>query len=302
MVADVSDTPLYNTAAVVQRTGVPAVTFRAWERRYGYPKPHRNSGGQRLYSERDIQAISWLSEQTAHGVAISRAVDMLRGGYAQPAPARSEPSDERRSFDAVQAELSQALLALDADRAESVLSEAFALFPVEDVCLQVLQPMLIDIGERWHAGDVSVAEEHYVSSFVRARAFALLQAYQTRGDRGALVFTACAPNEWHELGILLVSIFLARRGVTVRYLGPNLALDGLAAIVAQHQPAAVVLSAQSPETARKLRGAASELEGPPLTARLFFGGQAFNTNARLRASVPGTYVGPDAAAAADAIV
>jgi MerR family transcriptional regulator, light-induced transcriptional regulator len=302
VVADVTDTPLYNTAAVVQRTRVPAVTFRAWERRYGYPKPQRNSGGQRLYSERDIQAISWLSEQTAHGVSISRAVAMLRGGYAQPSPPLSEPKDAQRTLEALQADLGQALLALDADRGESVLAEAFSLYPVEDVCLNVAQPMLIDIGERWHAGEVSVAEEHYVSSFVRSKMFALLQAYQTAGNRGPLVFTACAPDEWHEVGVLLVSVFLTRRGLLVRYLGPSLPLEGLAAIVARHRPAAIVLSAQSPETARKLRAWSTLLEGPEPRPLLFFGGQAFNADPRLRARTPGTYVGPDAAAAAATVV
>ncbi|HEY6356194.1 MAG TPA: MerR family transcriptional regulator, partial [Burkholderiaceae bacterium] len=31
------DTPLYSVAAVARHTGVPAVTLRAWERRYGFP-------------------------------------------------------------------------------------------------------------------------------------------------------------------------------------------------------------------------------------------------------------------------
>jgi MerR family transcriptional regulator, light-induced transcriptional regulator len=298
--ADVSDTPLFNTAAVVQRTGVPAVTFRAWERRYGYPKPRRNSGGQRMYSERDIQAIRWLSEQTAQGVAISRAVEMLRVGYAQPG--RAERSGDGRTFEALQAELGEALLAVHSDRAEAVLAEAFALFSVEDVCLQVVQPMLIDIGERWHAGEVSVAEEHYASSFVRGKLFGLLNAYQTPAAGGPLVFTACAPDEWHELGVLLVSVFLARRRSAVRYLGPNLPLDGLAVVAARHHPAAVVLSAQSAETARNLRPAARLLDGVAPMPLLFFGGQAFNVDSRLRFRTPGTYVGPDAAAAATTIM
>jgi DNA-binding transcriptional MerR regulator len=300
--ADGSDTPLFNTAAVVQRTGVPAVTFRAWERRYDYPKPRRNSGGQRLYSERDIQAIRWLSEQTGQGVAISRAVEMLRLGYAHPNPPRSERSEGGRTFEALQAELGDALLAVARDRAEAVLAEAFALFPVEDVCLQVLQPMLIDIGERWHAGDVSVAEEHYASSFVRGKVFGLLHAYQIPDGAGPLVFTACAPDEWHELGALVVSVFLARRGAAVRYLGPNLPLDALGAIATRHLPAAVVLSAQSAETARNLRPAAGLLDGLAPMPLLFFGGQAFNVDSRLRFRTPGTYVGPDAGAAAATII
>lgn len=298
-----SETPLYNTAAVVQRTGVPATTIRAWERRYGYPKPHRDSGGQRLYSEHDIQAIGWLSDQTSHGVAISRAVEMLRGGHGGPEMvAEAVAVRGGRSFEQLRGELGRALLGLDAERAELILSEAFALFSIEDVCARLLQPMLVDIGDRWHAGELSVAEEHYVSSFVRGKLFSLLEAYQVPESRGPLVFTACAPGEWHEVGILIVSIFLARRGYVVRYLGPNLPVEGLEAIVARHQPAVVALSAQSREAARKLRGAAQVVQaGAPPHPTLVFGGQAFNADAGLRATVDGTYVGPDAAATVEAI-
>ena len=303
MPSDASETPLYNIAAVVQRTGVPATTIRAWERRYAYPKPHRDVGGQRLYSEHDIQAINWLAEQTTLGVAISRAVEMLRSGHvALHSPAAQAPARGGRSFESLRADLSGALLGLDADHADGVLAEAFALFSVEDVCLHVLQPVLIEVGDRWHAGELSVAEEHYVSSFVRAKLFALMQAYQEPDSRGPLVFTACAPDEWHEIGVLVVSVFLARRGYIVRYLGPNLPLDGLAAMVARHRPAVVVLSAQSRESARKLRWAPRALqEGAPPHPRLVFGGQAFNADPKLRAQVDGTYVGPDAAATLETI-
>jgi DNA-binding transcriptional MerR regulator/methylmalonyl-CoA mutase cobalamin-binding subunit len=296
------DTPLYNTAAVVQRTGVPATTIRAWERRYGYPMPRRDTSGQRLYSERDIQAIRWLSDQTAQGVAISRAVAMLRGGYAAPAPAGAAAPQAPRSFAAVRSDILRALLALELNRAEAVLAEAFALYPVEDVCLHVFEPLLIEVGDRWHAGELSIAEEHYITAFIRARLFALLDAYQRRGAPGPLVLLACAPQEWHEMGILLVAVFLARRGVAVRYLGPNLPLEALARLVEQHHPAVVALSAQSPETARKLAEAARLFtEGTSPHPRLVFGGQAFNNDPALRDATEGTYVGPTATPAADAI-
>ncbi|HLL49709.1 MAG TPA: MerR family transcriptional regulator, partial [Thermomicrobiales bacterium] len=64
--------PVYNTRAVVLRTGVPADTFRAWERRYGIPSPVRTDGNQRLYSDRDVALIAWLRDQTRTGVTISQ--------------------------------------------------------------------------------------------------------------------------------------------------------------------------------------------------------------------------------------
>jgi hypothetical protein len=89
----------------------------------------------------------------------------------------------------------------------------------------------------------------------------------------------------------------------VRYLGPNLPLEELAKVVAQHHPVVVALSAQSRESGRKLRGAERLLAGgdPPHPA-LVFGGQAFNDDPGLREAVEGTYVGPNAIAASESIV
>jgi methanogenic corrinoid protein MtbC1 len=292
------EAPLYNIAAVVQRTGVPATTIRAWERRYGYPMPRRDAADQRLYSEGEIEGVRWLSEQTSQGVAISRAIAMLRDGYAGP----WSPRGGTRSFASLRSDMLSALRTFDVGHAEAVLAEACALYSVEEVCLQLIEPLLIDVGDRWHAGELSIAEEHHVTGFVRARLFALLTAYQQPDAHGPLVFTACAPDEWHEVGILLVSMFLARRGVAVRYLGPNLPVQALAEVVAQHHPAVVAVSAQSRESGRKLRGVMRMLSvGPPPHPRVVFGGQAFDRDARLRESIEGTYLGPNAAASAKTI-
>jgi hypothetical protein len=77
----------------------------------------------------------------------------------------------------------------------------------------------------------------------------------------------------------------------------------LAKVVAQHHPVIVALSAQSRESARKLRGAARLLaSGAPPHPTLVYGGQAFNDDPRLREVVQGTYVGPNAVAASESIV
>src|ERR1043165_4322480 len=87
--AQFSIAPVFNTKAVARETGVPADTFRAWERRYGVPRPQRTAGGHRLYSERDIAIIRWLRDRTDDGVNISHAVmllsNMLDTSVAEPA-------------------------------------------------------------------------------------------------------------------------------------------------------------------------------------------------------------------------
>ena len=73
-----SDIPLYNTKAVVQQTGVPAPTLRAWERRYAILSPERANNAYRLYSERDIATIRWLKVRVEAGMSISHAIALLR--------------------------------------------------------------------------------------------------------------------------------------------------------------------------------------------------------------------------------
>ncbi len=72
------DIPLFNTKAVVQQTGVPGPTLRAWERRYTILAPERANNTYRLYSERDIVMIRWLKERVDNGMSISQAIALFR--------------------------------------------------------------------------------------------------------------------------------------------------------------------------------------------------------------------------------
>ncbi len=290
------DAPLYNTAAVVQRTGLAPATFRAWERRYQLPRPFRTPTGQRLYSERDIAALRWLADQTRQGVAISRAVEILRSGGASVGPTDA-PARNEQYLDELRFRLTDALLAFDTDRAETVLGEALALFPFEDACMELLVPLLVEVGERWHAGTLSVAEEHFVSSFVRTRLSALMAVYSHDGS-GPLVFAGAVEGELHELGVLMLAVFLLRQGYQVRYLGPNLPAESLRGPIERLRPAAVLLSCHAVEGLPELLAVAAMLDAvsPPRPV-LIYGGRVFDRQPELRAQVPGSYAGPDARAA-----
>ena len=91
-----SDFPLYNTKSVVQQTGIPAPTLRAWERRYTFLLPGRADNSYRRYSERDIVVIRWLKERVDSGMSISQAIALFR-----------HLAEERRASDLQQESLLQ---------------------------------------------------------------------------------------------------------------------------------------------------------------------------------------------------
>lgn len=299
------DTPMYSIAAVTRQTGVPAVTLRAWERRYGFPSPSRARGGRRLYTERDIWTVRELRTQTGQGVPISRAIALLRDA-AQPT--RDPEGDDRLSSDgrrdgqapplvSFERQLLEALLDLAPARADAVLSEALSQLSIEDVCLRLMQPTLNEIGRLWHLGQATVAQEHFASGVVRARLGSLLHhalAYAQQPE----ILAACPPDEWHELGLLMVCLFLARRGHSVRYLGANLPAEDLADAVRQVAPRLVVLSAQTDATAERLIDVMLSLRRlPPPWPALAYGGSAFNARYELRRRARGTFLGADASTA-----
>ena len=300
MVLQASDAPVYNTSAVARRCQLPAATFQAWERRYGFPEPGRGPGRQRLYSERDVQAIRWLQARTTEGLTIRAALALLRERLTQP-PASARPGTSvgwpDQSTVELPERLERALLTFDRAQAGATLGAAFGLYPVEQVCLEVVQPTLHAIGLAWQAGTADVAQEHFASSYIRQRLMALLEL-SDGGDRTRSVVAACAPDDWHELGLLMVALFLARRGWRVVYLGASLPPDGLEARLRQLQPTAVVFSASTPRTAASLAAIVRQLTGlPPPQPLVGYGGQVFVQDPTLCAAVPGLYLGPDAATA-----
>jgi methanogenic corrinoid protein MtbC1 len=296
--AQLSAVPVFNTKAVVRDTGVPADTFRAWERRYGIPRPQRTAGGHRLYSERDIALIRWLHDRTNEGINISHAVMLLATmlGAAEV----DSPDTEARTLEALTEQIVAALTGFDAQTAERVLGEAFALYPFEDVLLGLIQPGLIEVGERWHRGEITVASEHFATEFVRRKMSGLFNVFEIYAQRETIV-VGCAPHELHDLGILLASLFLVRRGWHVVYLGAQVPLPALLETVRTVAPALVCLSATTAESVPGLIECAMAVRRHFPQVHFGYGGRVFNQMPELHISIAGTFLGPDAHALVDTV-
>ncbi len=182
----VSQSPVYNLNVLVRETGISADLVRAWERRYGMPMPQRSRGGHRLYSQQDIEMVKWLLARQEDGLTISRAVALWReieakgrdplAEYRAPAPEINLPVDGDTRVDDLRSRWLEACLNFDGIRAEEVLNQAFALYPVETVCSEVLQKGLHLIGGHWYEGKVSVQQEHFATAQAIRRLEALILA------------------------------------------------------------------------------------------------------------------------------
>jgi MerR family transcriptional regulator, light-induced transcriptional regulator len=103
-------------------------TLRAWERRFGYPKPMRSPGKHRLYTHGEVAA---LRDALQEGLSISSAI-----------------SHAREALSADTSILVGALQAFELERADAAMEAALALRSVERSVQHVLLPALEEIGAR----------------------------------------------------------------------------------------------------------------------------------------------------------
>lgn len=295
--------PTFNLKAVVNETGLKPDTLRAWERRYGLPNPDRTSGGHRLYSQHDIDMLKWLVARQDEGLSISRAIKLWRrllkadrdpltdeefSNTVDEAPAMAAPISKGNAVDEYRQKWIEACLKFDERGAERLLSQAFALFPIETVCFEILQRGLSEVGQGWYEGEISVQQEHFASALALRRLETLVSSTPppTRNGR---ILAACPPKEQHTFGLLLLTLFLRRAGWDVVYLGSNVPTNRLNATVAAAKPHLVVLSAQTLYTAATMLPMALLLQREQIPSA--YGGAVFNHLPTMRSYMPGYFLG-----------
>lgn len=298
MATDAYRDPIYNLKAVVEKTGVTADALRAWERRYGLPDPARTEAGHRIYSQRDIDLIKWLVARQEEGLRIGRAVKLWRSledegqDPLRSMPLLSETPRERLPAGDTVAELREewlaACLAFDEKTAEHALTRAFAMYPPELVCSEVIGAAIDQIGESWYEGKVTPQQEHFASQLAMRRLKTLLDATPPPTRRGRIL-AACPPEEEHTLGLLTFALLLRRAGWDVVYLGANVPLKEMEQTLKAANPDLVVLSAQRLHTAAGLLDMArlAQEQDTPVA----FGGRIFNQEPALRNRIPGHFLG-----------
>ena len=289
-------TPAYNLNVVIRETGLKPDTLRAWERRYGLPKPTRTEGGHRLYSERDIATIQWLIDRQREGLRIKQAVNLWKE-YEQSG---QNPFDERQpgspksSFNGSPEIIDlitrwvQACYIFDEQSVVEITNYAFALYPLETVCFDILLAGLAEIGEAWYQGKASVQQEHFASVQVIRRLDSLISAAPSPTKKGSILI-GCPPEEDHIISSLVLTLLLRQNGWDVVYLGANVPQIRLDETIKAIKPRLVVMSAQHLDSAASLIDIGNRLV--EMGILFAFGGQIFVNNPGLSDRIPGHYLG-----------
>ena len=221
-------------------------TLRAWERRFGYPKPQRSPGKHRLYTHGEIAA---LRDALQEGLSISSAVSRAREGL-------SADTDS----------LVGTLASFDRDRADAAMEAALALRSLERSVEEVLLPSLEEL-HRKHGADSArwaFAARWGDEWLRRAQRLAPPPVRQVSFLIGDASANELDPD---SAAIRALELLCARAGA--RLLGLSVqGVSGIGEALAMLEPDAIVLAgghARDDEVARWAYGVRSSVGALPVT-------------------------------------
>lgn len=243
-----------------RRTGVSVELLRAWEARYRLLRPRRTPGGFRLYSDMDAARVQRMRSLLASGLSAAQAARTVQQEEAAGTRSTTVPLG-------IVEELDRALVAFDEPGAHATLDRLFSTVVLEAALEDAILPEFRSIGDRWAAGEVSVAQEHFASTLVRGRLLARARGWdQGRGHRAVL---ACVPGELHDIGLICFGLVLRRQGWRILYLGQDTPLETAAAALKRSR--AITFVAASVER-RRFAAVADELADLRQRATVAIGG------------------------------
>lgn len=278
--ADGEPSVALSVAGAARGLGVAPGTLRSWERRYGLAPSLHTPGGHRRYGPIDLARLGVMHRLVQEGVppaeaaraAIrthigAEAVDASNpyaallgstgaeaasaqagGGVDDPGIATSSgggrvlpmPRSPRSARG-----LARAAMSLDSHACQRMVTASLADRGVIPTWEELIRPVLGAIGERWAQTSRGVEIEHSFSMVV-VGALAAHSARLERPRNGRPALLASAPEELHDLPLMVLQAALSDVGIRSHVIGARTPEVALHDAVVRLGPPVVFLWAQMP--------------------------------------------------------
>ena len=251
-----ADQNLYPIGAVERDTGVGRDTLRVWERRYGFPNPHRNDKGERLYPEDQLRRLQRIRRLLDQGMRPGKLLplsedelDLIENNIA--AAEDTELSDTVNG-------IIDAVCAADSVALEKYLNTSLQDLGMESFINEVISPLLVAVGERWASGQLQIFEEHFLTQQL-IRFLNTEVSKSNAKTKKPRVLLATLPGEEHNLGLLMVAALLSSRGITTINLGSEVPMEQISHAVNRFQADTVGITFSGAYQYKNIRSHLGEL-------------------------------------------
>ena len=238
---------LLTVAAVARKLGVAPSTLRTWDRRYGLGPGSHNVGTHRRYSKTDLIRLTSMVRLIVAGVAPKdAALKALKLNVHGSKPAIEKVFRAPENQADLVTLLHRSAMKFNQAQIEKLIRKSIADIGVEATWLEVLSPLLIEVGEVWVRTGNGIEVEHFLSEILKK----ILRENTGKIDKprnSRPVLLACVENELHSLALNALAAVLAEARIECIFLGARTPQNALNQVVIKSAPPVIFLWAQSSE-------------------------------------------------------
>ncbi|CAB4666757.1 unannotated protein [freshwater metagenome] len=238
---------LLTVAAVARKLGVSPSTLRTWDRRYGLGPSSHNVGTHRRYSKTDLIRLTSMVRLIVAGVAPKdaalKALKLNVHGSKQAIEKVFRVPENQADLVTL---LHRSAMKFNQAQIEKLIRKSIADIGVEATWLEVLSPLLIEVGEVWVRTGNGIEVEHFLSEILKK----ILRENTGKIDKprnSRPVLLACVENELHSLALNALAAVLAEARIECIFLGARTPQIALNQVVIKSAPPVIFLWAQSSE-------------------------------------------------------
>src|SRR5450631_1102774 len=244
---------LLNISAVERETGLSKDVLRIWERRYGFPEPHRDDNAERQYPQEQVAKLRAIKRLMDTGMRPGKLMLASLAELNTLAEIRAGPRRDTIA-PALERDLLGLLQSHNAPALQHALANQLMREGLQRFVLNTVAPLNRVVGEMWMRGELQVFEEH-------------------------------------GLGLLMVEALLVPEGAQCISLGTQTPIDDIRNAALAHKVQIVALSFSAAFPLRQAgEGLATLRRALPPQVALWAGG---DMTRRLRKSLPGVLLVPD---------
>ena len=280
---------LLNISAVERETGLSKDVLRIWERRYGFPEPHRDDNAERQYPQEQVAKLRAIKRLMDAGM---RPGKLMRRSLAElNALAETRAGPRRDTLAPTQErDLLGLLKSHNAPALQHALANQLMRDGLQRFVLNTVVPLHRAVGEMWMRGELQVFEEHLFTEQLQVAMRTAINTFPRQTGVPRVLLTTL-PGEQHGLGLLMVEALLVPEGAQCISLGIQTPIDDIRNAAVAHKVHIVALSFSSAFPLRQAgEGLATLRRALPPAVALWAGG---DMTSRLRKSLPGVLLVPD---------
>ncbi|MCB9497760.1 MAG: MerR family DNA-binding transcriptional regulator [Fibrobacteria bacterium] len=256
-----------------RRTGIAIVRIRAWETRYGVPRPLRTDSGHRRYHADEAIRLELLAQAVRGGKRIGDIATLDIEALSALTPAGHGFGVHGHPW------LEWARLGDEASL-HKAMSRSFVQLGWKSFVDSMISPFLVEIGTSWEKGDLGVAQEHFASGVVRD----FLQDRWRKTNRsctGAPLLLAMLPDDQHDLGLHLCALAAVQARRRVIWMGANTPVSAILSAARSWTVSGIVTTVPITSDFETLRPFLVQIRADlPKSIPLYAGGSGWKTSFR----------------------